>query len=110
VARVAVDKPANIMRARGAIKKAFQIQMEGRGLTFVEVLTACPSGWRLTPVEALRWMEDVQQKHYPLGELKKPAAPAAADRPADPDRAADRPARPDGPGDPSRPAVSGPRR
>ena len=74
VARVAVDKPANIMRTRGALKKAFQIQMGGRGLSFVEILTACPSGWRLSPVEALQWMEDVQQKTYPLGELKKPAA------------------------------------
>jgi 2-oxoglutarate ferredoxin oxidoreductase subunit beta len=74
VARVAVDKPANIMRARGALKKAFQVQMGGRGLSFVEILTACPSGWRLSPVEALRWMADVQQKTYPLGELKTPAA------------------------------------
>ena len=74
VVRVAVDKPANIMRTRGALRKAFQIQMGGRGLTFVEILTACPSGWRLSPVESLEWMENVQQKTYPLGELKKPAA------------------------------------
>ena len=74
VARVAVDKPANIMRTRAAIRKAFQIQLEGRGLSFVEILTACPSGWRLSPVEALKWMEDVQQKTYPLGEIKAPAA------------------------------------
>ena len=73
VARVAVDKPANIMRTRAAIKKAFQLQLTGRGLSFVEVLTACPSGWRLSPVESLRWMEDVQQKTYPLGEIKAPA-------------------------------------
>jgi 2-oxoglutarate ferredoxin oxidoreductase subunit beta len=70
---VAVDKPANIMRAKGAIKKAFQVQLAGRGFSLVEILTACPSGWRLTPVESLKWMEDVQQKTYPLGELKAPA-------------------------------------
>jgi 2-oxoglutarate ferredoxin oxidoreductase subunit beta len=73
-ARVAVNKPANIMRARAAIKKAFQIQLEGRGFSMVEILTACPSGWRMTPVESLKWMDDVQTKTYPLGELKAPAA------------------------------------
>ena len=40
----------------------------------VEILTACPSGWRLTPVEALKWMGEVQAKTYPLGELKVPAS------------------------------------
>jgi 2-oxoglutarate/2-oxoacid ferredoxin oxidoreductase subunit beta len=70
VARVAVNKPANILRARAAIKKAFEVQLAGAGFSMVEVLTACPSGWRLTPVESLKWMEDVQTKTYPLGELK----------------------------------------
>jgi 2-oxoglutarate ferredoxin oxidoreductase subunit beta len=73
VARVALTKPTNVMRARAAIKRAFQIQLEGRGFSLVEVLTACPSGWRLTPVESLRWMDEVQTKTYPLGELKEPA-------------------------------------
>jgi 2-oxoglutarate ferredoxin oxidoreductase subunit beta len=73
VARVALTKPTNVMRARAAIKRAFQIQLEGRGFSLVEVLTACPSGWRLTPVESLRWMDEVQTKTYPLGELKVPA-------------------------------------
>jgi 2-oxoglutarate ferredoxin oxidoreductase subunit beta len=73
VARVALTKPTNVMRARAAIKRAFQIQLEGRGFSLVEVLTACPSGWRLTPVESLRWMDEVQAKTYPVGELKVPA-------------------------------------
>jgi 2-oxoglutarate ferredoxin oxidoreductase subunit beta len=72
VARVTLTKPTNVMRARAAIKRAFQIQLEGRGFSLVEVLTACPSGWRLTPVESLRWMDDVQAKTYPVGELKVP--------------------------------------
>ncbi len=70
VARVAVNKPANIMRAKAAIKRAFEVQLSGAGFSMVEILTACPSGWRLTPVESLRWMDDVQAKTYPLGELK----------------------------------------
>ncbi|MDO8476188.1 MAG: thiamine pyrophosphate-dependent enzyme [Candidatus Rokubacteria bacterium] len=74
VARVALDKPANIMRAKAAIKKAFEIQLSGQGFTMVEVLTACPSGWRLTPVESLKWMSEVQMKTYPIGELKVAAS------------------------------------
>ena len=74
VARVAVNKPANIMRAKAAIRRAFEVQRAGLGFSLVEILTACPSGWRLTPVEALGWIDDVQSKTYPLGELK-PVAP-----------------------------------
>lgn len=74
VARVALDKPAHIIRAKGAIKKAFQVQLSGQGFSMVEILTACPSGWRLTPVEALKWMGEVQAKTYPLGELKVPTS------------------------------------
>ncbi|MDP6353075.1 MAG: thiamine pyrophosphate-dependent enzyme [Alphaproteobacteria bacterium] len=73
VARVAVHKPTNVLRARAAIKKAFQVQLSGQGFSMVEVLTACPSGWRLTPVEAHAWIDEVQTKTYPLGELKKAA-------------------------------------
>ena len=73
VARVALTKPTNVMRAKAAIKRAFQVQLERRGFSLVEILTACPSGWRLTPVEALKWMDEVQTKTYPLGELKVPA-------------------------------------
>ncbi len=72
--RVAVNKPANIMRAKAAIRRAFDIQQAGLGFSIVEILTACPSGWRLTPVEALKWIDDVQSKTYPLGDLKAPAA------------------------------------
>jgi 2-oxoglutarate ferredoxin oxidoreductase subunit beta len=73
VARVALTKPTNVMRAKAAIRRAFEIQRERPGFTLVEILTACPSGWRLTPVESLRWMDEVQTKTYPLGELKVPA-------------------------------------
>lgn len=74
VARVALTNPANVMRAKGAMRKAFQVQLTGRGFSMVEVLTACPSGWRLTPVESLKWMDEVQTKTYPLGELKVAAS------------------------------------
>lgn len=74
VARVALTNPANIMRAKGAVRKAFQVQLAGHGFSMVEILTACPSGWRLTPIESLKWMDEVQTKTYPLGELKVPAS------------------------------------
>lgn len=74
VARVVLTNPANVMRARGAIKKAFQVQLAGHGFSMVEVLTACPSGWRLSPVESLTWMDEVQAKTYPVGELKATTA------------------------------------
>jgi 2-oxoglutarate ferredoxin oxidoreductase subunit beta len=71
IARVAVNKPTNVMRAKAAIKKAFRTQMAGQGFSMVEVLSACPSGWRLSPLEAHEWMDEVQTKTYPLGVLKE---------------------------------------
>lgn len=71
-ARAALNSPANIGRAKKAIRKAFEIQQQGIGFGFLEILTACPSGWRLTPVEAMDWMKDVQIKTFPIGEIKEP--------------------------------------
>jgi 2-oxoglutarate ferredoxin oxidoreductase subunit beta len=78
VARVAVNKPPTSCGRAAPSGRAFEHQLSGRGFSFVEILTACPSGWRLSPVESLRWMDEVQTKTYPLGELKVPAAPAPA--------------------------------
>jgi 2-oxoglutarate ferredoxin oxidoreductase subunit beta len=74
IARVAVHAPKNVLRAKAAIKKAFQRQMSGQGFSMVEVLSACPSGWRLSPIEAHAWMDEVQTKTYPLGVLKDAAS------------------------------------
>ncbi|MCK4325689.1 2-oxoglutarate oxidoreductase, partial [bacterium] len=49
ISRVAVNSPPNIAKAKRAIRKAFQVQMEGLGLSLVEILSPCPSYWRLTP-------------------------------------------------------------
>jgi 2-oxoglutarate ferredoxin oxidoreductase subunit beta len=70
--RVALNSPTNIGRAKKAIRRAFEIQLEGIGFGFVEILTACPSGWRMTPGDAMDWMKDVQSKTFPLGEIKEP--------------------------------------
>nr|MBQ4319517.1 2-oxoglutarate oxidoreductase [Clostridia bacterium] len=72
--RVAVDCVKNVNAARKAIKKAFTYQMEGRGLSIVEVLSSCPVQWGKTPVEALDWLRSDMIPFYPLGVYKDIAA------------------------------------
>lgn len=72
VERVAVNNPANVRKAKQAIKKCFEIQLEGKGFGIVEVLSACPTNWGYTPVEALKWLEDNMIPYYPLGNLRTP--------------------------------------
>lgn len=72
VERVAVNTPGNVRKAKKAIKKAFEIQLEGKGFAIVEVLSTCPTNWGLTPVEALKWLEDNMIPYYPLGNFRTP--------------------------------------
>ncbi len=72
ISRVALTKPAYIIKAKKAIKKAFQIQLDGKGFSFVEVLSTCPTNWGLSPVESSKWLEDNMIPYYPLGEFKTP--------------------------------------
>ena len=44
--------------------------MEGKGLSFVEILSPCPTGWKMKPVNAIKWIDDVVTKQYPLGVFK----------------------------------------
>ncbi len=68
--RVAVNSPANIKKAKKAIKKAFQNQIEGKGFSLIEVVSTCPTNWGMTPVKALEWLEDNMLPYYPLGVYK----------------------------------------
>ena len=70
IERVALNNPANIMRAKTAIRKAFLCQKEGRGFSMVEVLSTCPTNWGLSPVEAMKWLEENMIPYYPLGNFK----------------------------------------
>lgn len=70
VERTAVNSPKNIIRTKKAVKKAFELQLENKGLTFVEVLSQCPVDWRMSPEEAVGWIDDVMTKIYPLGVIK----------------------------------------
>jgi len=72
VERVSVHDVKHIVQAKKAIKKAFQIQMEGKGFTLVEVLSTCPTNWGKTPVEALKWLQENMIPYYPLGNFRTP--------------------------------------
>ena len=68
--RVAVNNVKNIKKAKQAIKRAFQNQIEGKGFSLIEVLSTCPTNWGLSPKESLKWLEENMEKHYPLGVYK----------------------------------------
>jgi len=68
--RVAMNKAANIIKARKAVKKAFQTQIERRGFSMVELLSPCPTDWAMPPLEALKFLEEKMMPYYPLGVYK----------------------------------------
>ena len=70
IARVSVHDVKHIMEAKKAIKKAFQMQIEGKGFTLVEVLSSCPTNWGMTPQKALEWIDEKMIPQYPLGVYK----------------------------------------
>lgn len=70
VERVSVDTVPNIIKAKKAIKKAFQNQLEGKGFSMIEVLSICPTNWGLTPAESLNWLKDNMIPYYTLGVKK----------------------------------------
>ncbi len=72
VERVSCNTPANARKAKRAIKKAFEYQMQGLGTTFIEVASNCPSGWKCTPEESLEWLKEKVFPYYPLGIFKNP--------------------------------------
>ncbi len=69
-ARGSLNSPANFTRVKKYIKTAFQKQIDNVGFSYVEILSACPTNWRLSPVDSLKWMEEKQMAEYPLGEFK----------------------------------------
>ena len=72
--RVAVNNVANVKKAKAAIKKAFQNQIEGKGFSLVEVLSTCPTNWGLAPDKAIEWLEENMLPYYPLGVYKDKSA------------------------------------
>ena len=70
VTRQSVHTPAAVRKAKAAIRKAFENSMAGKGTSLVEIVATCNSGWKLSPVEANKWMEENMFTKYPLGDLK----------------------------------------
>ena len=70
VTRQAVHKPANVRRAKKAIRIAFENQKNNKGLSFIEIVSSCNSGWKMSPVDANIWMEENMFPFYPLGDIK----------------------------------------
>jgi len=72
VERVSVHNPKAIRQAKKAIKKGFKYQLEQKGFSIIEVLASCPTGWGLSPVEAMDWIQTDMIPYYPLGVFKVP--------------------------------------
>ncbi|MBP1745239.1 MAG: thiamine pyrophosphate enzyme, partial [Firmicutes bacterium] len=70
VERVSVDSVLNVIKAKKAIKKAFENQLAGKGFSIVEVLSICPTNWGLSPIESMQWLKDNMIPYYPLGVKK----------------------------------------
>ena len=70
VTRQAVYTPALVRKCKRAIRQAFENQKENKGVSFVEVVSNCNSGWKMTPVAANQWLEENMLAFYPLGDLK----------------------------------------
>ncbi len=68
--RRSTHSPAEIRRTRKAIRTAFEAQTLGLGLAIVEILSSCPTNWRMSPVDALAHVRDCVALEYPLGDFK----------------------------------------
>ncbi|MEA3479040.1 MAG: thiamine pyrophosphate-dependent enzyme [Bacteroidota bacterium] len=71
VTRQAVHSPGAVRKAKKAIRKAFDYQMANKlGTCFIEIVSNCNSGWKMTPVQANQWMVDNMFPFYPMGDIK----------------------------------------
>jgi 2-oxoglutarate ferredoxin oxidoreductase subunit beta len=70
VTRQAVHTPSAVRKAKKAIRKAFENQKNKTGISFIEVVSNCNSGWKMTPVQSNKWMEENMFPFFPLGDIK----------------------------------------
>jgi 2-oxoglutarate ferredoxin oxidoreductase subunit beta len=69
LARVAVTTPKRVREAKRAIRQAFRAQIEGKGFALVELLSTCPTRWKMSPEDSCRWIEENMLPCFPLGEF-----------------------------------------
>lgn len=67
IERVSTHDVAHVMKAKRAIRKAFDTQEQQKGFSMIEILSTCPTNWGLTPEESLQWVKDEMVPYYPLG-------------------------------------------
>ncbi|MEI6059173.1 MAG: thiamine pyrophosphate-dependent enzyme [Bacteroidota bacterium] len=70
VTRQAVHTPSAVRKAKRAVRKAFENQKLNKGLSFVEIVSNCNSGWKMTPLQSNEWMVDNMFPFYPIGDIK----------------------------------------
>lgn len=70
ITRQSVHTPANVRKCKKAIRRAFENSLAGNGYSMVEVVSTCSSGWKMSPVESNKWLEENMLPHYPLGDIK----------------------------------------
>ncbi len=70
--RQAVHHPKHIRKAKKALKKAIEYQQQGKGFCIVELISNCPSNWKMTPVQSNKFIDEEMLPFYPLGDIKKP--------------------------------------
>ncbi len=70
IERCAISSPTNIRKTKKAIRKAFQVQIDNLGFSLVEILSPCPTNWRMSPVESWQWIDNEMTKEFPLGVIK----------------------------------------
>jgi 2-oxoglutarate ferredoxin oxidoreductase subunit beta len=70
IERVALTQPKYIIKAKQAVLKAFKNQVESKGVSFVELLSTCPTNWGMRPMDACKWLEESMIPYYPLGVFK----------------------------------------
>jgi len=68
--RCSVHSPTNINKTKKAIKKSFRMQLENKGFSLIEIISPCPTYWKVKPTEASYWIENNMLKYYPLGVIK----------------------------------------
>jgi 2-oxoglutarate ferredoxin oxidoreductase subunit beta len=70
ITRRSLHDPKNIRQAKKAVRLAFETQLRGLGFSLVELLSTCPTNWGMSPVQALKWIEDYMIPVFPLGDFK----------------------------------------
>ncbi len=70
VTRQAVHTAASVRKTKKALRLAFENQKLNKGTSVIEVVATCSSGWKMTPVQANKWMEENMFAYYPLGDMK----------------------------------------